>query len=84
MFLEKQEVNNVFKVYGITVDPRHLTLVASFMTSGGGYRPFSRHGMTDCTSPFQQMTYETATEFLKNATLQGIVSSVSLAFDRSF
>lgn len=66
-----KEVNNVFKVYGITVDPRHLTLVASFMTSGGGYRPFSRHGMTDCTSPFQQMTYETATEFLKNATLQG-------------
>nr|CAG4636748.1 EOG090X00BV [Ceriodaphnia reticulata] len=66
-----KEVNNVFKVYGITVDPRHLSLVASFMTSGGGYRAFSRVGMADCTSPLQQMTYETATEFLKNATLQG-------------
>lgn len=61
----------MFKVYGITVDPRHLSLVASFMTSGGGYRAFSRVGMADCTSPLQQMTYETATEFLKNATLQG-------------
>jgi DNA-directed RNA polymerase I subunit RPA1 len=66
-------VNNVFKVYGITVDHRHLSLIASFMTSGGSYRPFSRHGMADCTSPFQQMSFETATEFLKNATLQGKV-----------
>nr|CAG4647637.1 EOG090X00BV [Moina brachiata] len=66
-----KEVRNVFNVYGITVDPRHLTLVASFMTSGGGYRAFSRVGMADCTSPLQQMSYETATEFLKNATLQG-------------
>ena len=73
-----QEVNNVFKVYGITVDPRHLSLVASFMTSGGGYRAFSRVGMADCTSPLQQMTYETATEFLKNATLQGNYKIVSL------
>lgn len=67
-----QEVNNVFKVYGITVDPRHLTLVASFMTSGGGYRAFNRVGMFDCTSPLQQMTFETATEFLKNAALAGL------------
>nr|CAG4641431.1 EOG090X00BV [Eurycercus lamellatus] len=66
-----KEVRNVFKVYGITVDPRHLSLVACFMTSGGGYRAFSRGGMADCTSPIQQMTFETATEFLKNAALQG-------------
>ena len=67
-----QEVRNVFKVYGITVDPRHLNLVASFMTSGGGYRAFSRMGMGDCTSPLQQMSFETSIEFLKKATLQGL------------
>lgn len=69
-----QEVRNVFKVYGITVDPRHLSLVASFMTSGGGYRAFSRLGMGDCTSPLQQMSFETSIEFLKRATLQGTLA----------
>jgi len=64
-------VRNVFKVYGITVDMHHLTLVASYMTAGGAYRPFSRYGMHDSTSPLQQMSYETATDFLKNAALQG-------------
>ena len=66
------EIRNVFKVYGIDVDPRHLTLVASYMTSGGGYRSFSRMGMADCTSPLQQMTFETATAFLQKAVLQGL------------
>ena len=65
------EIRNVFKVYGIEVDSRHLTLVASYMTSGGGYRAFSRVGMADCTSPLQQMTFETATAFLQKAVLQG-------------
>lgn len=64
-------MRNVFKVYGITVDMHHLTLVASYMTAGGAYRPFSRYGMHDSTSPLQQMSYETATDFLKNAALQG-------------
>lgn len=72
-----QEVRNVFKVYGITVDPRHLTLIASFMTSGGGYRAFSRLGMNDCSSPLQQISFETATEFLKTAVMRGIDTHTS-------
>jgi len=66
-----REIRNVFKCYGITVDPRHLSLVADYMTSGGSYRPFNRIGMSDSTSAMQQISFETATEFLKNASLQG-------------
>jgi len=66
-----KEVRNVFKVYGITVDPRHLSLIAEYMTSGGSYRPFNRVGMSDSTSALQQISFETATEFLKSASLQG-------------
>ena len=45
------------------------------MTSGGAYRPFNRHGMQDGTSPLQQISYETATDFLKTAVLEGNISS---------
>ena len=34
-----QEVRNVFGVYGIGVDARHLTLIADFMMQQGNYRP---------------------------------------------
>ena len=36
------EVKGVFDVYGISVDPRHLSLIADTMTFGGGYRAFNR------------------------------------------
>ena len=66
----------MFKAYGITVDPRHLSLIANYITSGGGYRGFTRSGMKDTTSPLQQMSFETATEFAKTAALQGIIISL--------
>lgn len=63
----------MFKAYGITVDSRHLTLIASHITSGGEYRAFTRTGMKDSTSPLQQMSFETATEYIKTAALQGSI-----------
>lgn len=65
------EVTNVFKVYGIVVDPRHLNLIADFMTFDGVYKPFNRVGMENNSSPLQQMTFETAMGFLRSATLGG-------------
>lgn len=41
-----REVRNVFDVYGIDVDYRHLSLVADFMTHQGSYRPFNRVGIS--------------------------------------
>lgn len=65
------EISGVFKVYGIEVDPRHLNLIADFMTFDGVYKPFNRIGMEYNTSPLQQMTFETALGFLRSATLGG-------------
>lgn len=50
-----REIKTVFSVYGITVDPRHLSLIADYMTFSGGYRPMNRYGMDACGSPFQQV-----------------------------
>ncbi len=41
------------------------------MTYDGCYKPFNRYGMEANSSPFQQMSFETTTHFLKAATIQG-------------
>jgi len=64
-----REVTNVFGVYGIVVDYRHLSLIADYMTLDGTYRPFNRVGIENNPSPLQQMTFETAMGFLRSATL---------------
>ncbi|KAJ8680362.1 hypothetical protein QAD02_016149 [Eretmocerus hayati] len=66
-----REVKDVFKMYGITVDTRHLSLIADYMTFEGRFQPLSRKGMEDSASPLQQMSFESSLNFLKNATLQG-------------
>ena len=54
------EIVNVFMAYGIRVNPRHLSLVANYMTFDGTYKPFNRIGIDNNPSPLQQMTFETA------------------------
>ncbi|XP_015122909.1 DNA-directed RNA polymerase I subunit RPA1 [Diachasma alloeum] len=66
-----KEVKDVFKMYGITVDPRHLSLIADYMTFDGSFQPMSRKGMENSASPLQQMSFESSLTFLKSATLQG-------------
>ncbi|XP_043278475.1 DNA-directed RNA polymerase I subunit RPA1 [Venturia canescens] len=66
-----KEVKDVFRMYGITVDTRHLSLIADYMTFDGTFQPLSRKGMEDSASPLQQMSFESSLNFLKNATLQG-------------
>lgn len=39
-----QEVTNVFKAYGITVDYRHLSMISDYMTYEGRYKAFNRIG----------------------------------------
>lgn len=66
-----QEVQNVFKVYGITVDPRHLLLISDYMTFEGTIKALSRKGMESSASPLQQMSFESCLRFLKMATISG-------------
>ncbi len=65
-----KEMHNVFSGHGISVDLRHLNLIADTMTKGGGFTPFNRIGMAGNTSPFMKMTFETSIEFLKKAVME--------------
>lgn len=65
------EISAVFAVYGISIDSRHMSLIADYMTQEGGYRAFNRSGMENVASPFLKMTFETTVQYLKNATLIG-------------
>jgi len=66
-----REIKEVFKMYGITVDVRHLSLIADYMTFDGTFKPLSRKGMENSASPLQQISFESSLGFLKTATLQG-------------
>lgn len=66
------EIQAVFAVYGIDVNPRHLSLIADFMTRNGDYTPMNRIGMNSCPSPFLQMSFETTVTFLTRAAQEGI------------
>ncbi|KAM6953305.1 DNA-directed RNA polymerase I subunit RPA1 [Aplochiton taeniatus] len=67
----EKEIKDVFAVYGIEVDPRHLSLVADYMCYEGVYKPLNRHAIQSNSSPLQQMTFETSYKFLKQATMLG-------------
>ncbi|XP_072519819.1 DNA-directed RNA polymerase I subunit RPA1 [Salminus brasiliensis] len=67
----EKEIKDVFAVYGIEVDPRHLSLVADYMCFEGVYKPLNRLGIQSNSSPLQQMTFETSYKFLKQATMMG-------------
>jgi DNA-directed RNA polymerase I subunit RPA1 len=66
-----QEMSEVFGGHGISVDNRHLNLIADFMTRGGGFSPFNRNGMRGSVSPFMKMSFETTVAFLADAVTDG-------------
>mmetsp|Transcript_14570 Transcript_14570/g.32102 ORF Transcript_14570/g.32102 Transcript_14570/m.32102 type:complete len:493 (-) Transcript_14570:209-1687(-) len=65
-----QQIRAVFAVYGISVDPRHLMIIADYMTYDGDYKPMNRYGMARQGSEFLKMSYETTMQFLVKAALQ--------------
>lgn len=73
----EKEIKDVFAVYGIEVDPRHLSLVADYMCFEGVYKPLNRFGIQSNSSPLQQMTFETSFKFLKQATMLGSYDKLS-------
>ena len=62
-----KEIVNVFDVYSIKVNKRHLGLIADYITFQGKYRSFSRVGISYSSSPLLKMTYETTLQFLMEA-----------------
>lgn len=66
-----RELQSVFYSHSISVDPRHLTLIADYMTRDGVYQAFSRMGYRGHPSPFMKMSFETTVGFLRDAVLEG-------------
>jgi DNA-directed RNA polymerase I subunit RPA1 len=66
-----QELSGVFSGHGISVDHRHLNLIADYMTRGGGFSPFNRNGLRGSVSPFMKMSFETTVGFLADAVSEG-------------
>eukprot|EP01096_Ripella_sp_DP13-Kostka_P014128 TRINITY_DN628_c0_g1_i1.p1 TRINITY_DN628_c0_g1~~TRINITY_DN628_c0_g1_i1.p1 ORF type:complete len:1668 (+),score=880.80 TRINITY_DN628_c0_g1_i1:115-5004(+) len=64
-----KEISSVFGAYGINVDFRHLSLIADYMTSQGGFRSMSRTGMRTNPSVWQKASFETSTDFLLKSSL---------------
>jgi DNA-directed RNA polymerase I subunit RPA1 len=56
-------------VYGISVDPRHLLLIADFMTYDAEYKPINQIGMADISSTFLHMRFDSTSVFMVNAAL---------------
>lgn len=73
------EIQNVFNVYGIHVDTRHLSLIADYMTYNGIFEPMSRKGMEGSSSPLQQMSFESSLIFLKDAVLNAKIDYIQSA-----
>ena len=63
------QIRGVFAVYGIATDPRHLSLIADFMTYDGDYKPMNRNGMLDISSTFLQMSFESTSVFMVDAAM---------------
>lgn len=66
-----REMDQVFRSHSISVDNRHLNLIADFMTKTGTFVPFNRAGLKGATSPFMKMSFETTVAFLRDAVLEG-------------
>jgi len=65
------EIKGVFGAYGIKVDPRHLSLVADYMTFTGSYKACNRIHMDAKASPWLKMSFETTMKFLSETALVG-------------
>jgi DNA-directed RNA polymerase I subunit RPA1 len=76
------EIIGVFGVYGIDVNPRHLSLIADFMTRTGGYVAMNRGGMFECPSPFLQMSFESTCQYLTKAAQEGALDNLDSSSSR--
>ncbi|KAG8371904.1 hypothetical protein BUALT_Bualt12G0011400 [Buddleja alternifolia] len=78
-----REVKQVFDIYGVKIDFRHLSLIADYMTHTGGYRPMSRHGsISESLSPFLKMSFETASKFIVEAASHGLTDNLETPSSR--
>jgi DNA-directed RNA polymerase I subunit RPA1 len=65
-----QQVTSVFGAYGIEVNPRHLSLIADYMTHDEGFEAMHRIGIEGSSSTLLQMSFETTVHFLRQSAIR--------------
>lgn len=58
------EISSVFSIYSVSLDERHLALIADYMTQLGALRPCSRYGIQYQTQPLLKASFERASHFI--------------------
>ena len=67
-----KEISGVFSGHGISVDNRHINLIADAMTQSGKYLAFGRHGVVkESSSVLAKMSFETIMSFLREGMMMG-------------
>ncbi|RPA89539.1 beta and beta-prime subunits of DNA dependent RNA-polymerase [Choiromyces venosus 120613-1] len=69
-----KEMNTVFGGHGISVDSRHLNIIALIMTRRGGFT----QGLKTSVSPFLKMSFETTWNSLTEAVGEGDFDDVTV------
>jgi DNA-directed RNA polymerase I subunit RPA1 len=70
------EMRHVFKMYGITVDERHIALIADYMCQSGSYKACNRRYMATNPGIFHKATFESAMVFLTDCTQLGEIDNL--------
>lgn len=72
-----REIEGVFEVYGISIDYRHLSVIADYMTYTGNIQAFNRKGFQNRGSPFQKISFESSYTCIKEVLLNGESDTLS-------
>ena len=70
-----RELTEIFKSHD--VDPRHISVVADYMTQNGEFQPLNRMDLGEAASLFQRMGFGTVSGFLRKAAIEGMEDSIS-------
>jgi DNA-directed RNA polymerase subunit A" len=72
------EFNEIFIEQGLSVDIRHLMLVADMMTADGTLQPIGRHGISGSkSSVLARASFEETGKHLLNASMRGEVDEIN-------
>jgi len=74
------DIQGVFASHNVSVDPRHISLIADYALLGGEWRAFNRlKGGAVAQGPgvLHQMSFETSTQFLVRGAVEGVVEPLT-------
>ena len=75
------ELESIFKNQGIIISLKHFDFISDYMTRLGNFRGFNRNGLNE-ESGFQEITYETAVNYIITSSLSNKVDDLATVSSR--